>query len=556
MRLDWFWVEDFKNLKDVTIDFDESHWVTVVIGWNGTGKSNVLEALATLFRDLIMIQEFNGSRKPTFKYKLVYKCQNNLIAIDADPDRAQNAYRISVRDLSEQLQPTLLTSNSEDYFEPIFKQGKILPLAQFIKRQEEYLPRNVFGYYSGYAGRMEEIFQPYLEKYDKELRGGKDPGFKRLFFALPIHSQFVLLAFVLKHEQMVKDFLEKLLFLDPVDGIESVLFVLRKPGWANSKKKGGDERFWRAEGVVKEFLVRLYDIALAPIRITREKQITLWNKSRIEFIYLFVKDMDALRTLVGEREPRSLFRDIESTFVSEMIEEIRIKIRLRDGKGKVTFRELSEGEQQLLTVLGLLCFTAEDQSLFLLDEPDTHLNPRWSADYLEYLKRFVGSDEEGDEHSHILFTTHNPLAIAELVKEQVQVLRRSEDELKTSVHTPADDPRGMGYSGIVTSDMFGLAAALDSHTLKLLERRRKLTLTDDPLTDEAREELAQINRELEPYGFRHEARDPIFREYLRARFEYDKNANKSELTPVDALTKDERQALAKELVQKALGQQG
>ncbi|EPR43438.1 SMC domain-containing protein [Desulfovibrio sp. X2] len=518
MRLDWFWVEDFKNLKEVTIDFDENHWVTVVIGWNGTGKSNVLEALATLFRDLIMIHEFNGSRMPTFKYKLIYKCQNNLIAIDADPNRAQNAYRISVRGLAEQVQSNLPLSTSEDKFESIFAQGKTLPLTQFIKHQEEYLPRNVFGYYSGYAGRMEEIFQPYLEKYDKELRAGKDPGFKRLFFALPIHSQFVLLAFVLKHEQMIKDFLNKLLFLDPVDGIESVLLVLKKPGWANSKRKNGDNRFWGAEGVVKDFLARLYDIALAPIRITREKQITLWNRSRIEFLYLFVKDMNALRTLVGDREPRSLFRDIESTFVSEMIEEIRIKIRLRDGKGKVTFRELSEGEQQLLTVLGLLCFTAEDQSLFLLDEPDTHLNPRWSADYLEHLKKFVGADDEGNESSHILFTTHNPLAIAELVKEQVQILKRSETDLETTVHTPAEDPRGMGYSGIVTSDMFGLDAALDRHTLNLLENRRKISLKDSPLSPDEKAELARIEKELRPYGFRHEARDPKFRDYLKERF--------------------------------------
>ena len=43
----------FKNLKNVTIDFDQDQWVTVVIGWNGTGKSNVLEALAIIFRDLI-----------------------------------------------------------------------------------------------------------------------------------------------------------------------------------------------------------------------------------------------------------------------------------------------------------------------------------------------------------------------------------------------------------------------------------------------------------------------------------------------------------------------
>ena len=55
----------FKNLKNVSIDFDQQHWITVVIGWNGTGKSNVLEALATIFRDFIQ-----GARKPAFAFKL------------------------------------------------------------------------------------------------------------------------------------------------------------------------------------------------------------------------------------------------------------------------------------------------------------------------------------------------------------------------------------------------------------------------------------------------------------------------------------------------------
>ncbi len=37
----------FKNLKNVTIDFAQGRWVTVVIGWNGTGKSNVLGKVRT-----------------------------------------------------------------------------------------------------------------------------------------------------------------------------------------------------------------------------------------------------------------------------------------------------------------------------------------------------------------------------------------------------------------------------------------------------------------------------------------------------------------------------
>jgi AAA15 family ATPase/GTPase len=86
MRLHWLWIGEYKNLKDVTIDFDQEEWITVVIGWNGTGKSNVLEALATLFRDLIM-GENKETKKPSFPYRIKYRCRNNFIYIDADPKR-------------------------------------------------------------------------------------------------------------------------------------------------------------------------------------------------------------------------------------------------------------------------------------------------------------------------------------------------------------------------------------------------------------------------------------------------------------------------------------
>lgn len=119
-----------------------------------------------------------------------------------------------------------------------------------------------------------------------------------------------------------------------------------------------------AKGVVQTFLDRLQSISLAPIRVKRDKQVTLWNKEITEFQYLYVKDIDALRRLVGEQQPAQFFRDLESTYVSELIEEVRIRVRLKKNDGSVTFRELSEGEQQLLTVLGLLRFTAEDESLF------------------------------------------------------------------------------------------------------------------------------------------------------------------------------------------------
>lgn len=560
MRLDKFTIgsqkvsptHQFKNLKDVTIDFDQEHWVTVVIGWNGTGKSNVLEALAIIFRDLI-----GKKRTPEFAFKLAYSMGSGNamrhIHIDADPDRVRSPFIIYVASAAENKQAAHIAFDNADDSPP----GSLMKLTTFLSEDELNLPKYVFSYYSGESTRMHEVFRPYLEGYDNKLRHGEDPGLKRLFYAMPVHSQFVLLAFLIQQTDIVREFLDKHLGLDPDEGIDSVLFVLKQPGWSRRRGKrktndDGDGRFWGAKGVVQGFLNRLQEIALAPVRISRKVPITLWNEETIEFLYLYVKDINALRTLVGNQEPAKLFRDLESTYVSEFIEEVRIRIRLNKNDGSVTFRELSEGEQQLLTVLGLLRFTAENESLFLLDEPDTHLNPRWCADYLKYLQDFVGQNEMDRATSHIVFTTHNPLAIAELVKQQVQILKRDDESHEVAVYKPELDPRGMGYAAIVTSEMFGIASSLDKSTQVLLEKQRlyagksKLDITEQS-------ELDEINARLELLGYRFSLADDEYSRYLRLRNQ--KLEAKFAETDIEkiaagvlAMTRDEREALADELI--------
>ena len=465
----------FKNLKNVTIDFDQGEWITVVIGWNGTGKSNVLEALATLFRDLIMGKDQWGNKdKPSFAYVLRYFCHDKEIEIDADPDREKAFYQVSFRDLNatqyekSTVQPELFALDDAE-------QNSLhsIKFSDFKKHQDQFVPKYIFGYYSGHSQRMYDVFRPYLERYDSDLRNGIDLGLRQLFYARPVHSQFTLLAFMLNDEPFVQEFLEDHFGIDTQVGIDSVLFVLNQPSW-KSKAADGDSRFWNSRGVVKDFLSRLYDVAIAPIRIKRRTQTSLWNKTTLEYLYLYVKDLDALKRLVGNKAPREFFRDLESTYVSELIDEVRIRVKLKNNDGTVIFRELSEGEQQLLTVLGLLRFTAEEEGLFLLDEPDTHLNPQWSVDYFKYLKKFVSSGEGRESSSHIVLNTHNPLAVAELAREQVQILYRDPEYLSISSHLPDYDPRGMGYSGIVTSDMFGLASSLDKRTQRRLEMYRAL----------------------------------------------------------------------------------
>ena len=67
MKIDYLKINSrFKNLDHIEVNFDENHLMTVVVGWNGAGKSNVLEALVAIFRDLDL------GESPRFAYEIKY----------------------------------------------------------------------------------------------------------------------------------------------------------------------------------------------------------------------------------------------------------------------------------------------------------------------------------------------------------------------------------------------------------------------------------------------------------------------------------------------------
>ena len=70
MRIDKLYIDEFKNLRDFTIDLNDSSMHTVLLGQNAAGKSNLLEALVIIFRDLDLEDQ------TSFNYILDYKCKN------------------------------------------------------------------------------------------------------------------------------------------------------------------------------------------------------------------------------------------------------------------------------------------------------------------------------------------------------------------------------------------------------------------------------------------------------------------------------------------------
>lgn len=484
--------QGFKSLQDFQITFAEGNKnefrPTVIVGENGTGKTNLLEVLVTIFRDLDL------DVRTSFAYTLKYECHNRNIYIYAEANKIPK-FLVNERSVTK---------------------------TDFLRHKDDFFPRHIFCYYSGNNPRLVRLFYTHQKKHLEDLTTGYDKAsesrdisleLQRFFYAKTVHSKFVLLSFFMEGDEKSQQFLADVF---GITGLESVLFEIRRPTWATGTRtaKGTPgKRFWNAKGLVKKFLNHLYEYSFAPLEL---KQVQLQRdfntKDREELLCLYLESPEKLRAMVQEHypKPQQFFDALESTDISDLLEDVRILLHSNRSKTPVAFSELSEGEQQLLTVFGLLRFTKQDESLILLDEPDTHLNPIWGWQYFDMLEKAL----EKPGSSHFIMVTHDPLVISDLEKEQVQVLHRKEDG-RIYADEPKVSPRGAGIAGILMSELYGLRGGLDRHTLKLLEEKRILAVTEN-LSPQQRKRLRDLQDMTEGLGFTRDDKDPNYKRFLDA----------------------------------------
>ena len=502
MRLDWLSIPKYKNLRDFRIDFDEGQSTTVLLGRNGSGKSNLVEAIVEIFRDIEL------DKQPAFAYTLQYVCRDRIIKLDADPSRGKKL-EITIDD------------------EPIAR-------TTFQKNLEDYLPNYIFAYYSGWSSRLENHFDEPTRLYYREILNSKraEMPLRRLFFCRKEYSQLVLLAFFLAESQSASALLEKYLGIRSFD---SALFVMKTPWWGTGKTRNkillteGDVRFWYARGSFKTFLDRLWQCAFAPIRNREAVERDIRRQAeRTERLYLFIKDQVALAKLrTAHEDSKTLFGYLESLFLCDLIDEVRVTVERTDGT-RVKFTQLSEGEQQLLTVLGLLLFTQNDESLYILDEPDTHLNPVWTYGFLELLQNNISA-----EKGQLLIATHNPLMIGSLYKNQVRII--TQEERFAAAYEPEYDPIGIGIEGLLKSELYGygLRSTLAPEILERLDRHYELIGKKDRSEDEQME-LMKLARELNELAVVRSHPNPYFEQFASA-------MAKRAPEPLEELSKEEIQ---------------
>ena len=366
MRLLRVTIKKYKNLEDFDCVFPDSN-IAAFIGNNGSGKSNLLEAITEAFS--------YAKNRTTDKAPWIVPTP------DLKECKIQYEYDHQVY---------LLECDGADI--SISFDGKRLNKSGM----EAVLPETIMLYYAGETRRQSiKAQRTFDDAYIRKLKATSNdtfPGFKYLdYYSLQDLPLLLITAYAYQGE-----YYNKLLSLLNCKNIQpQVSFLLRNP----TRSKGSADTYWNARGFVKSFL----DECRKFVSSTADQE---------DHYLMMFDDIGPINTLASNES--ELFAKLKAIQNAGYLQRVLLSFTHNNGS-EVPFDELSEGEKQLSLLLLLTSFTANSNVLYLFDEFDAYMHLNWQ-------KAFGKMLTEIDVNGYILFTSHSPATISGMQKKNVFIM--------------------------------------------------------------------------------------------------------------------------------------
>lgn len=123
---------------------------------------------------------------------------------------------------------------------------------------------------------------------------------------------------------------------------------------------------------------------------------------------------------------------------------------LKEENGNINerlLREFSDGEHQFLHTMGICLMLKDRRTLLLLDEPETHFNPGWRAKFIKVLNDSLKAGGTNNFLKDVILTSHSPFIISDCLPNNVIFFKRNKDNHKIE----AKSAREMDFNTYGTS---------------------------------------------------------------------------------------------------------
>ena len=433
MKLKSLYIQKYKNLAPITINFESGNGLTMLVGNNGSGKSNVLEAISGIFHDL-----FKG--KDSRKIKCDYKLQYTLNEINCVIEQTNGFLRC---------------------YGPKFKRREY-----FI---EENAPHNIIGLYSGEENRLwTSFYETYYKSYIKRIKNNRHQERMRLMLINKYYWNVALLTLLLSGNETLKPFIENDLGITSISTIEL---------------KFNFKYFDDVNELLKTFINRINPDHESKIECNLEDL-------RNSIFYSVLTDENG-NILVDENGNKLLaeigitdtevFQNLTQAYMpknEKIIKDIIIQI-----DDDITVEQLSEGEKKLILVKTVLEILSDEKTLVLMDEPDAHLHEGRKPALCNMMREYP--------NRQIVIATHSPI-MAQIANEKELLMLELENG-KSTILTDEKIEKIKKLSG-TSWDVIGQGMMLKSNRslvvfegktdVKYVKRAIDLLKNDNPSYDQ------------------------------------------------------------------------
>lgn len=332
MRINKLWVKEFRNIKNAAFDFSGHKGLTLLIGNNGSGKSNLLEFISYIFDGLIS----NDKKKFPSDFEIEWTLSDRTIVYAAE-----------------------------------YKDGSLKKTIDGVKedaRNKVVYPKRIVAIYSGESNRLwSEVYEPYFLNFVKDINkaasaGSKAPELPRFLYLNKYYWDIALLSLLCSDREDIGTYCKDVLH---ISSTKSITFTF------DASK--GYEHFRYSD--VLMFAKRFKDKKAYSL----EKFIEVVDRGHLRrddlFEYLYLATTAKKNKIIAK---------------TEVVFNKNLNVDL-----------LSEGLKKELLVKVALEFAAQEDSIFLFDEPDAHVHVSNKEEIAKLVKNFTGN-------RHIIMTSHSP----------------------------------------------------------------------------------------------------------------------------------------------------
>ena len=383
MRLKSVFIDQYKNLNDFSLDFDGTGFLDVFVGKNGSGKSNLFEAVIEIFRHL---SEFGGSDNfISFDYRVRYEIDGVEINIE-------------------------------------WTKGKLIIDGRNRRTiGSTRLPDNILIYYSGHNDAVAKIVNRYEAAFRKKIKDA-NLGDSRRFLSIGPDYKALLLTMLLGQPAGTKarGFVQQKLGITALG--DSMLVTLRRPAFASGRLRSLEAtsietfdprtHYWGADGITREFLEKLSTCVKGEFRHD-----DIYDEPND--LYSITIDLQLFQTNFADESMTDVFRQFDNLKTLGMLSDIGMPLKVAGGADS-NLGFFSDGQFQAVYIYAVIELFKDRNCLTLLDEPDAFLHPEWQ---FEFLKQVVEITDAASKSNHVLLSSHSAATLCSLEEPQIRLLK-------------------------------------------------------------------------------------------------------------------------------------